>query len=748
LSLLNQKINLHAYYEEIYLLMIAFARLTRIILCSAILFTFLKAGSQPCSTDSNYFTIFYNAPNNNLINGGIKTAQNELIVLGQSSTKTSFVTKFTSQGNVIWSKEYIPDYPFVNWYQYPWYNDTQLSGIANSSDSTCFVYGATREHGKSINGVEDPPTHSVGMLLNLDKFGNVIYGKYFGNWHTDYSVDNLIHLAGGGLLIFLQSHSFPYISRIICFNKAGDIVWITPLQTFMPPNEIADKPSVMRQLSNGKIVLSNYYRWQIPDTIFIPFTPPILLLPPLSFLTFTVLDPNAGKILSQTSYESPSYTNTNVTGEFVPEIKNITGLPNGSVSVLADMYYPTDTAFFYYHKVFAKRAINFILDDDGYLHDFISYAPQNGDCSLQSVWQTGNGEQILLVKDGNNQLILFGIDAAGQVKWTKAFKNPLPTDHSQGFVIEKQNGKGYFLFQSDPDVSNFHLLITNAIGNDSCSQLPPPKMIAEHTIWPWPFNKVKFQSPIPDMDFRYSPFNIVSTSHSVVQNVSCHYEYQCCKDVIDTLHAHNISLCENETYMLPDSTVAKDSGTYYIALKTEKGCDSIVLYNIKVLKSPSHLAISPDTCLNNISSIKITATGGYDKYLWNNLTTTTDSFFFVSFPGNYSVKVENICGSKSDIIHVYDECDFPIYFPTAFTPNGDFLNDQLRVPQANRNKLVRLRIYNRWGEIIFSTTITGKGWDGTFKGRPQPAGVYAYYLEMRGLSGRKLDQKGTVLLIR
>src|SRR5260370_40390961 len=105
------------------------ARLKRNILCAGILSMFLNATAQQCSTDSNYYTIFYNAPNNNLINGGIKTAQNELVVLGQSSTKTSFVTKFTAQGNVIWSKEYVPDYPYVNWSQYPWYNNTQLYGI-------------------------------------------------------------------------------------------------------------------------------------------------------------------------------------------------------------------------------------------------------------------------------------------------------------------------------------------------------------------------------------------------------------------------------------------------------------------------------------------------------------------------------------------------------------------------------------------------------------------------------------------
>jgi len=727
------------------------ARVKIAVLCGGILCLVLNGAAQTCSTDSNYFTIFYNAPNNNLINAGIKTAQNELVILGQSSDKSSFVTKFTSQGNVIWSKKYEPDYPFLSFVQYPWYSESRLYGIANSSDSTAFVYGSSSEHGRSINGVEEPGNHTVGWLLNLDKFGNVIYGKYFGNWGTDYSVDGLIHLQGGGLLIYLRAVSFPYISRIICFNKAGDIVWITPLQTLLPSTPIASKPPVMQQLSNGRIIVSNQYRWNIPDTVFIPFTPPILLLPPLSFLTFSVLDPNSGGILSQVDYESPSYTNTNVAGEFVPEVKSISELPNGNLSVLADVYYPTDTALWYYHKVFVKKAINFILDDDGYLHDFISYSRLNGSSTLESTWQEANGQQILLMKTSYqqyDQLVLVAINAAGEIEWTRAYTNPIPTNNSQGFVIEKQNGKGYFIFQSDPDESNFHLLITNAIGNDSCSQIAAPEMVAEHTIWPWPFNKVKFQSPHPDMDFRYSPFQIAEKSHPVVQNITCHYEYQCCKDVIDTVHFNSITICENQTYTLPDSTVIKKTGTYYVPLKTERGCDSIVMYNVKVLKSPSHLEISPDTCLNNIASVKLTATGGYDNYLWNNLTNTTDSFFYVTVPGNYTVAVNNMCGSRVDTVHVYDQCDFPIYFPTAFTPNGDYLNDELRVPPANKNKLVRLRIYNRWGGMVFTTTIPGKGWDGKVNGVPQAAGIYVYYLEMQGLSGHKLEQKGTVLLSR
>ena len=521
-----------------------------------------------------------------------------------------------------------------------------------------------------------------------------------------------------------------------------------PVKTLIPSTPIAEKPPVMKQLSNGRIIVSNQYHWDIPDTLFYPFTPPILLLAPLSFMTFSIFDPNNGSILSQTSYESPSYTNTNVIGGSVPEVKSIAELPNGKLSVLVDAYYPIDNLIFYKHNVFSKRAVNFIIDDDGYLHDLFLYAPLNNSCTLESVWQEANGQQILLVKDSTNQLILFAIDAAGQIEWTKAYKNPIPTDNSEGFVIEKQNGKGYFIFQSDPGESNFHLLITNAIGNDSCSQIPSPKMTAEQNIWPWPFNKVKFEFPDPEMDFRYSPFNIAEKPHSVIQNITCHYEFECCKDVIDSVHFNNITICENETYTLPDSTVIKKTGIYYVPLKTERGCDSIVMYNVKVLKSPSHLEISPDTCLNNMASVRLTATGGYDNYLWNNLTNTSDSFFFVTFPGSYTVAVNNMCGAKADTVHVFDQCDFPIYFPTAFTPNGDYLNDELRVPWANKNKLVRLRIYNRWGEIVFSTTIPGKGWDGKVKGIPQAAGIYIYYLEMQGLSGHKLEQKGTVLLSR
>lgn len=145
--------------------------------------------------------------------------------------------------------------------------------------------------------------------------------------------------------------------------------------------------------------------------------------------------------------------------------------------------------------------------------------------------------------------------------------------------------------------------------------------------------------------------------------------------------------------------------------------------------------------------IQLSATGGYDSYIWDNIS-TTDSVFSVSSVGSHTVTVENMCGIKTDSVQVYEECDFPIYFPTAFTPNGDYLNDILRVPAVNRNKLVLLRIYNRWGHLVFSSNKPGNGWDGNYKSSPQPSGKYVYILEMQDLSGHMLNQKGTVVLIR
>ena len=732
------------------------------IILFILLFLLSKAGISQCIKDSNYYSITYTAPATGYITDAIITSQNETVALGQHSAYNNFIAKFNSAGNVIWSNEYTDGYPYTSYLQPTWYERTRLTGIIMGNDSSYYVYGSTLEHGRTLNNVEDPPSHWAGLIMNIDKYGNVLSGRYVGNWRTDYAISSMLQLTNGNLLVYLRSQSWPFISKLVCFNKAGNVVWGTPLKPNPLYDEMTDVNPIMRQRKNGNIVIAGNMIRTVEDTLSYPFLPSIFLKPPLYYFNLFELDVNNGKLQWQSSFQCPTktvdqfpeLTITNIPDDFVPRMKSIVELPNGNLSFCADMYLPADNLIFWRHKNFTRQTVNLITSDFGGFLKLYSYHSQNGASSLENGWKSGNnGEQVLLSKDvTTQQLLMYYLDNNADVVWSKSYINSISAGNSVGYMLQKQGNKGYSIFQSDqgsgPGGLQFHLNITNSIGNNPCSQLPIT-MVKEDVTWPWPHNKIHFADDVRfDQDFRYSPFTFVKKAYPISQNTDCQYQYECCKDFIDSLRPHNISLCEDQTYTLPDNTKVKDSGTYYITLKTSRGCDSIVYYNIKVLKSPAHLAGSPDTCLENASAIQLRATEGYDNYLWNNNLSTNKPFYSVHSPGNYTVRVDNVCGSKMDTIQVYDHCSFPIYFPSAFTPNGDFLNDILRVPWANKNKLRRLSIYNRWGQIVFYTTNAGEGWDGKYKGIEQPVGAYIYFLEMDGLSGEKFNQKGTVVLIR
>jgi len=89
-----------------------------------------------------------------------------------------------------------------------------------------------------------------------------------------------------------------------------------------------------------------------------------------------------------------------------------------------------------------------------------------------------------------------------------------------------------------------------------------------------------------------------------------------------------------------------------------------------------------------------------------------------------------------------------IYVPTAFSPNNDGHNDKL-TPIALGMKSVDLFIvYNRWGQLIYKTTNIGKGWNGMFKGMTQDIGTYVWYAEGMTYLNKKIQRKGTVVLIK
>ena len=88
------------------------------------------------------------------------------------------------------------------------------------------------------------------------------------------------------------------------------------------------------------------------------------------------------------------------------------------------------------------------------------------------------------------------------------------------------------------------------------------------------------------------------------------------------------------------------------------------------------------------------------------------------------------------------------FVPSAFTPNGDGLNDVFRITNTSFQKLVDFRIFNRWGQQVFQTANREVGWDGTWKGVPQDVGVYTYRIIIGLVDGTLKTYKGNVTLIR
>jgi gliding motility-associated-like protein len=89
-----------------------------------------------------------------------------------------------------------------------------------------------------------------------------------------------------------------------------------------------------------------------------------------------------------------------------------------------------------------------------------------------------------------------------------------------------------------------------------------------------------------------------------------------------------------------------------------------------------------------------------------------------------------------------------IFVPTAFTPNGDGLNDVVRPIAVGMKQINYFQVYNRWGQLVFSTQMNGQGWNGMIGGALQSTGVYVWLVRGVDYLNRPFFQKGTVTLIR
>lgn len=90
-----------------------------------------------------------------------------------------------------------------------------------------------------------------------------------------------------------------------------------------------------------------------------------------------------------------------------------------------------------------------------------------------------------------------------------------------------------------------------------------------------------------------------------------------------------------------------------------------------------------------------------------------------------------------------------IYVPNIFSPNDDGTNDQIQPFMSSQDiDFVQWQIFDRWGNLVFESRNPTDSWDGTYRGKPCPAGVYAYQLDLEILECQQTEQRGDITLIR
>lgn len=197
---------------------------------------------------------------------------------------------------------------------------------------------------------------------------------------------------------------------------------------------------------------------------------------------------------------------------------------------------------------------------------------------------------------------------------------------------------------------------------------------------------------------------------------------------------------------------------YILTVSDTVGCVKNVSDTLLVTLVPTIKAFAGrDTTIVVDQSLQLNASGG-SSYLWNPITGLNDPNIgnpIALLPLDvdsikYTVKVigDAGCFNTDDIKVKVFRTGPEIFVPSGFTPNYDNKNDLLKPITVGIEKFHYFSVYSRWGQVLYTTTEIGKGWDGMYKGTKQPSGTYVYAAEGVDYKGKIVFRKGTVVLIR
>ena len=194
-----------------------------------------------------------------------------------------------------------------------------------------------------------------------------------------------------------------------------------------------------------------------------------------------------------------------------------------------------------------------------------------------------------------------------------------------------------------------------------------------------------------------------------------------------------------------------DTVNYMVVVYNAFSCKDTAMVTLYVTQKP-YANAGPDKSIieGDAAQLEGVATGQAIHYNWTPASNMNNALLLnpqVTPPlsTDYALTVvsELGCGTATDTMHVFVYKD--IFVPNAFTPNRDGKNDSWNIPALSAVPKFEVRVFNRYGQIVFHTRNNNTGWNGKFNGTDQPIGTYVYLINID--NGKRI-MKGPLMLIR
>ncbi len=187
------------------------------------------------------------------------------------------------------------------------------------------------------------------------------------------------------------------------------------------------------------------------------------------------------------------------------------------------------------------------------------------------------------------------------------------------------------------------------------------------------------------------------------------------------------------------------AGLYFVAVDAG-GCilkDSI---HINYMMTPN-IHLPNDTVICDDSEIHLSVAAGDYTLLWED--GSSSNYRIVRQAGNYWVTASNYCGSVTDDFNLLvNDCNCYLYYPNAFTPNKDNRNECFGPKYYCEFESYLLRIFDRWGELLYETKNPEDCWDGKYKNTGVPMGVYVWVVKYKSVYEKEKVVRGVVTVVR